>query len=90
VKKKILFQDGKVSSLYDDTLSQKLLEKLGGEAAITRASHVEAAPGRKPTIEFHVDLSPCQGPTLTGFKTYKEAVDAEIDWLHKNKLAVNT
>lgn len=86
MKKKILFRGGKVETLYEDTLAQKLLEKLGGDASIHRASHVEASPGKRKNIEFQVDLSPSNGPQLSGFKTYKEAVDAEIQWLHQNKL----
>ena len=86
MKKKLLFKNGTVTTLYDDTLSQTLLTTLGGEAEISRASHVEAPGGPHKTIEFHVDLRPSNGPILKGFKSYQEAVSAEIDWLHQNKI----
>jgi len=86
MKKKLLIQEGKIQALYEDNLSHALLKKLGGEASIRRASHVEAVPGQRKTIEFQVDLSPSNGPTLAGFQTYQEAVKAEIDWLHKHTL----
>jgi len=86
MKKKILFQKGRVESLYDDDLAQTLLQKLGGDASVKRASHVEAVEGNHKTIAFTVDLTPSQGPILTGFTTYKDAVNAEIDWLHTNKI----
>jgi len=88
MNKKVVFRNGTVASLYDDALSQTLLTTLGGDAAITRASHIEADPSPQKNIQFEVDLTPSNGPILKGFPTYKSAVEAEIKWLHENKLTI--
>jgi hypothetical protein len=85
-KEQILIKGGTLKALYKDGQSHQLLSKLGGNAKITRASHVEAPPNSLQEIEFHVDLSPSGGPTLTGYKSYDEAVKAEIEWLNRNIL----
>jgi hypothetical protein len=85
-KEQILIKGGKLKALYKDGHSHQLLSKLGGQATIKRASHVEAPLSSLEEIEFHVDLSPSGGPTLKGYKSYKEAVDAEVDWINENIL----
>lgn len=85
-EQKLLIKDGKVTSLYKDGNSHQLLEKLGGNAIIRRASFVEAPEKEMKDIEFTVDLSPSGGPVINGFKSYKEAVNAEIKWLNENIL----
>jgi hypothetical protein len=85
-KQKILIHGGKVKSIYKDGASHDLLEKLGGKATITRASHVEAPTEELQNIEFTVDLTPSGGPVINGFKSYTEAVDAEVAWLNENTL----
>lgn len=82
----LLIKDGKVKSLYKDGSSHQLLEKLGGKAAIRRASFVEAPETELDNIEFTVDLTPSGGPILKGFSSYEEAVTAEIAWLNQNTL----
>lgn len=84
--KNYLIKEGKITSLYEDGSSPSILEKLGGEAEIRRASHVEASEGKLKNIEFNVDLSPSKGPTISGFSSYKEAVSAEIHWINQNVL----
>jgi hypothetical protein len=85
-KKKFLIRNGVVKGIYDDKDSPQLLEKLGGKANIRRASHVEAPLHELDKVEFEVDLSLSGGPILKGFKTYKDAVEAEVEWLHNNIL----
>jgi len=83
---RILIKDGKVTSLYKDGNSHQLLEKLGGRENIRRASFVEAPEEELNGIEFTVDLRPSGGPVITGFKSYSEAVEAEVEWLNENTL----
>lgn len=86
MSQRLLIKDGKVTSLYKDGSSHQLLEKLGGKANIKRASFVEAPTNELQSIEFTVDLTPSGGPVITGFKSYAEAVNAEVQWLNKNTL----
>lgn len=51
---------------------------------IWRASYVEAPQGDLETISFTVDLTPCGGSIVSGFSSYKQAVDFERDWINKN------
>lgn len=81
---KILIKGGKLITLYDDEVARELQKDLKATAEIKRVSHVEPVPGERTNIEFTADLSPIQGPILTGFPTYKEAVNAEIEWIQKN------
>ena len=85
-KHRVLIHNGQTKTLYEDEMGGKLLESLGGKAKITRASHVEAPQGELSKIEFQADLSPSGGPILKGFKTYKDAVEAEIAWIQGNTL----
>lgn len=85
--KRYLVKNGKVTSLYEDQTSPQILKQLGGEAEIRRASHVEAACGKRKDIEFTVDLSPSQGPVMEGFNSYQQAVAAEINWINQNILS---
>jgi hypothetical protein len=66
--------DGTVEFIYDDGL-RSLLEL--GQAAITRASHVE------PTLDgrWTADLAPRGGPVLGPFTLRQQALDAEREWL---------
>ncbi len=83
---KILISKGQVFAIYDDEIAQALLRDLGAKAEIKRVSHVEPVPGILDKIAFEADLSPINGPKLTGFKTYKDAVHAEISWINTNFL----
>lgn len=85
-KQCLLIKNGKVKALYKDGSSHQLLEKLGGKAAIRRASFVEAPETELEKIEFTVDLTPSGGPILKGFTSYEEAVTAEVSWLNQNIL----
>ncbi len=58
------------------------MNTLEGKAKIERASYVEPISNENGTIEFEVDLSLSNGPKMRGFKTHKEAIDAEIEWLN--------
>lgn len=51
-----------------------------GELNISRASHVEPTASGK----WMADMSPVGGPTLGPYKTRKEALAEEIEWLEKN------
>jgi hypothetical protein len=85
-KEQILIKKGTLKALYKDGHSHQLLSKLGGKATIKRASHVEAPLQSLDNIEFEVDLTPSGGPILKGYKSYQEAVEAEVEWLNKNIL----
>jgi len=89
-KEQILIKKGTLKAIYKDGQSHQLLSKLGGTATIKRASHVEAPPNSLEEIEFEVDLTPSGGPILKGYKSYNEAVEAEVEWLNQNILNTST
>lgn len=63
--------------IYDD-LHAGFLQKLGGKASITRASHVEpAADGSGWTA----NMSPVGGPVLGPFPLREIALAAEVEYL---------
>ncbi len=65
---------GDCSAIYDESLDLHSL----GRPEISRASHVE------PTAEgkWTADLSPVAGPLLGPFATRRQALNAEVAWLH--------
>lgn len=69
---------GGLQFIYDDALAG-LLDT--GPAQVTRASHVEPAPGG-----WTADLSPVGGPVLGPFPLRQVALDAEVAWLRMNVL----
>lgn len=71
-------RDGAIRFIYDDA-ARFLLSH--GEGKITRASHVEP-----DGVNWKVDLSPVNGPTLYGFRYRQTALDFEVEWLKKNWL----
>jgi hypothetical protein len=73
--------EGTMHFIWSDELVS-LLE--AGKGTIRRASHVE------PTTRglWGADLSPVDGPILGPFRTRREALDAEVAWLHENYLGV--
>ena len=75
--------EGRVHCLWDDAL-RPILDALGGELVITRASHVE------PTADarFTADLAPVGGPVLGPFLTHRAALAAEVDWLARHNLGL--
>ena len=88
VKRCFVIKAGEIRGIYEDGLSQKILERTGGVAKIPRASHIEASKGESKRISFEVDLSPSNGPIVRGFETRKEAINYEIDWINKNILEI--
>lgn len=75
--------DGTVVGIYSDKLPYRAMAAaLGGDLAITRASHVE------PTLDgrWVADLSPSGGPLLGPFDLRQTALDQEIVWLRTNVL----
>lgn len=69
---------GKISLIYRDELGELLTQ---GNSQTRRASFVE--PSSDNTWEADLGLS--NGPTLTGFNTRQEALNAEKQWL-ENRL----
>lgn len=70
---------GDLQFIHDDALAPLFAE---GEVSIERASHVEPdAMGR-----WFADLSPVGGPLLSGYALRGEALQAEADWLRRNRL----
>lgn len=78
-------ENGNIKTIYNDNIA-KVIENLGN-SSVKRASHVE--PSTKTPNTWEVDLSPVGGPTVDGFKTRKEALDYEVDYLNKNVLKTN-
>jgi hypothetical protein len=77
---KIVFRGGLALSVYDDALQPLLSE---GETTVARASHVEPSAGGG----WDADLTPSNGPaSLGGFTTRQAALDAEVAWLHANRI----
>jgi len=80
---KLVIRGGQIKAVYDDALTA-LMEK--GEIKIRRASHVE--PDFLGTeCKWIADMRPVDGPILTGFKTRREALDAEVRYLREYVVA---
>lgn len=75
-KLKFLITQGKIKAIYSDELLPILRR---GKVKISRASHVEPAPGGGWTA----DLSPVNGPVLGPFPLRETALQAEKDWLEQ-------
>lgn len=79
-------KNGTAEFIHDDSLMP--LTK-AGVAHITRASHVEPGNTYKSQnpLGWYCDMEPVGGPVLdnggTGFDSRKEALAAEVDWLHR-------
>lgn len=73
--------EGTIQGVYSDSMAGLLLQ---GHAEVTRASHVEPGKDHRGNPCWYADLSPSQGPTLGPFYLRQEALDAEVNWLHKN------
>lgn len=79
---KLVVKDGGIiHSIYDDALIPILDE--AEVAQIGRASHVEPRV-REGASYWQADLTPVGGPILTNFKTRKEALDAEVQYLNRH------
>jgi hypothetical protein len=72
---KLVIKDGRITAIYNDALTA--LREMG-VAETKRASHVEPDGNT-----WYADLSPVGGPLLTGFKTRKEALEAEVAYLRE-------
>ena len=72
---KLVIDGGQIKAIYDDALAT--LREMG-DAETRRASHVEPDGNR-----WYADLSPVGGPILTGFRTRKAALEAEVKYLRK-------
>lgn len=83
---KFLISKGRIISLYNDEISILLQKELKAKSTIERVSHVKPIPGENEEIIFEADLAPVGGPKLTGFKTRKKAIQAEIDWVNEHLL----
>ncbi len=70
--------NGLIRCVYDEAIDVGQL----GSPAIERASHVE--PNDDGT--WTADLTPVNGPLLTGFEKRSEALAAELEWLEANWL----
>lgn len=71
-----------VVGIYGDTLAP-MFHALG-PTDIQRASHVEPCEGGM----WCADLSPVNGPVLGPYTQRQEALDAEVEWLQRNLVAV--
>lgn len=78
-------KNGSLSFIYDDKLAGLMTL---GPATITRASHVEPAPGGGG---WEADMGPVQGPVLRDangrpFATRAAALAAEVEYLNREVL----
>jgi hypothetical protein len=81
---KLVVKGGVITGIYDDALVPLLDQAESVETV--RASNVEPhmtqwGDGRS---YWQADLSPVGGPTLTGFTTRQEALDAEVQYLNRH------
>jgi hypothetical protein len=70
--------DGVVRTIYNDAVVD-LLQKMG-KAKIKRASHVEPNPNGDGWI---ADMLPVGGPVLGPYPLRINALDAEVEYLHR-------
>ena len=86
----LINEDGSVSYVYDDRLAGAFA---GEEQETTRVSHVEPYDGsggaafaaRHPGTWWTADMGPVDGPVLGPFRTRQEALDAEREWLRRER-----
>ena len=71
--------NGSVSCLYSDALELGQI----GRLTISRGSHVEPTPDGQWTA----DMSPVCGPVLGPYRSRRDALAAEVNWLEANWLA---
>lgn len=76
----LVCRDSEIVHMYSDELQG--LDEISSGLSIVRASHVEPASDGS----WMADLRPCGGPTLSGFKTRRAALDAEVAWIEENIL----
>lgn len=76
-------KDGTIEFIYDDDLKGFIDDNK--EKKVFRASHVEP----NENGDWYADLSPINGPKLTGFKTRQAALNAEVAWIQNNYLRQN-
>ena len=71
--------NGSISCLYSDILE---LDQIG-RLTISRGSHVE------PTLDgqWTADMSPGCGPVVGPYRSRRDALAAEVNWLEANWLA---
>ncbi|NNJ28147.1 hypothetical protein LzC2_42580 [Planctomycetes bacterium LzC2] len=72
--------DGTARGLYGELIDTTAI----GSCSVTRASHVEPAPGGGWTA----DLSPVAGPLLGPFPLRSAALAAEAEWLTRRRLTL--
>ena len=73
---KLVIKAGQIRSIYDDSLVGLFPS---ATVDIVRASHVEPDAGR-----WSADLTPVNGPILSGFKTRQGALDAEAQYINRH------
>jgi len=76
---KLVINGGRIKAIYDDALVALMKE---ASAETKRASHVEPDGNT-----WYADLTPVGGPLLTGFKTRKAALEAEVQYLKRYVVA---
>lgn len=77
---RVRFAHGGAAAVYDDALVDTLTAL--GDVTIERASHVEPVGSG---VGWVADMSPVDGPFLTGFATRADALAAERAWLFAHK-----
>lgn len=77
----ITIDEGSMSFIYSDDLKPLLTE---GKSTARRVSHVEPVPNGDEFV-WTADMSPVNGPELGPFTTRQAALNAEVDWLRKER-----
>jgi hypothetical protein len=75
--------NGTAQCLYGEQIPLSTLGRLD----IKRASHVEPDP--KNPGQWYADLSPVDGPVMTGFQSRADALRAEEAWLNAKMRTTN-
>lgn len=74
--------EGTIEGIYTDVMSGLLCE---GEPSVTRASHVEPSIDENGQLCWYADMSPSGGPLLGPFYLRSLALEAEVEWIHREK-----
>jgi hypothetical protein len=83
----VIRADGTIEAIYTDAVPfRELAQALGGDLRIARASHVEPTPDGL----WSADMELSGGGVLGPFDLRQEALEAEVRWLRREVLGVQS
>lgn len=83
----VIRADGSIEAIYSDAVPfRELAQALGGDLRIARASHVEPTPEGL----WEASMAPSRGGVLGPFDLRQQALDAEIAWIRREVLGVQS